>query len=84
MKKFILIIVLAVQPVFAVDKVVIRTEIVAEYLCSQVWNAFNVPACKESFQSCIDYNMSLRIFIDADTGVRYIWSMNNCLRKLDK
>lgn len=66
------------------DKVVVNPSRVANFVCERVYNSFNVPACVEKFEECIDYNMSLRIADPSDPGVRYIWAVNSCMRTFER
>jgi hypothetical protein len=66
------------------DKVVVKPSKVASFVCERVYNSFNVPACVEKFEECIDYTMSFRIADPSDLGVRYIWAVNSCMRTFER
>lgn len=83
--KFLILSLVFSSSIFAnTDKVIVKPSRVAVFVCERVYNSFNVPACVEKFEECIDYNMSLRIADPSDPGVRYIWAVNVCMRTFDK
>lgn len=84
MKSLILASFISVSVFANTDKVVVNPSRVALFVCQDIYNSFNVAACVEKFEDCITYNMSLRIMQPADPGVRYIWSVNACLRSFER